>query len=230
MDIQKLCNMQEELDNKIIADKGIIWTEDERFLNTLVALDVELAEFANEARWFKRWSKNQKPKTKVENLCTTCNGSGDENVDNLTENLAGGYTHEVVPCEDCNATGSLGFRNPLLEEFADAVHFFLSIANQKGWHEELYLYEESILDLEESGFDGGLNGIYLEMKFNLSKLLETNKEDFFLGKSSYEFDFRSAWFCFIAIGMIGFNFTWEDIEEAYLTKHKTNHDRQANGY
>jgi dimeric dUTPase (all-alpha-NTP-PPase superfamily) len=203
MDIQKLCEMQEAFDNKIITDKCIVWTAEERFNNTLVALDVELAEFANEARWFKRWSENQNPHIKGERQ---------------------GKTKDGLPARHIETY------NPLLEEFADAVHFFLSIANQKGWHDELFLYEESLLDLKESGFDGGLNGIYLEVKYNLSKLLGTNKEDFFIGKSSHEFAFRSAWFCFVAIGMIGFNFTWEDIEEAYLLKHKTNHERQANGY
>ena len=230
MNIEKLCKMQEELDTEIIAGKNIDWTPTERYYNTLVALDVELSEFANEGRWFKRWSQNQTPKTKIESICTTCSGSGDENHDNIVDDLAGGYAHECVPCKDCDATGSLGFKNPLLEEFVDSVHFFLSVANQQDWQEQLYLYEEAIDDLREDGFDGGMNGIYLEIKMNLSRLLQTNEEEYFIGKSKHEFHFHHAWFCFIALGMIGFDFTWEDIEKGYLSKHKTNYERQESGY
>lgn len=177
MNFEKLCKMQNELDNRIIAEKNIQWTENERFSNTLVALDVELSEFANDARWFKVWSENQYPKS------TT------------------------------------------LEEFSDAVHFFLSLANQKGWQQELYLYEEAVEELREKGFDGGLNGIYLEMKVFLFRTGNWKKKD---GERATAF--RTAWFLFISIGMVGFNFTWEQIEQEYLRKNGVNHARQNNGY
>lgn len=183
MDILRLCKMQQELDNKIIELKNLKWTEEERFFNTVVALDNELSEFANEARWFKVWSKNQLPGPST------------------------------------------------LEEYADALHFFLSIANQKGWQEQLYLHEEAILDLEAEGFHGGLNGAFIEMKFNLFHAAAAiDQENYFLGISKNRFHFRSAWFLFIAIGLIGFNFSEEEIEEAYIAKHQKNHERQETGY
>lgn len=42
---------QEELDNHIIKKKGL--EGQDLFPNTVLALQVELAEFANEGRWFK---------------------------------------------------------------------------------------------------------------------------------------------------------------------------------
>ncbi|AST93029.1 hypothetical protein BC6307_18080 [Sutcliffiella cohnii] len=200
MSLEKMLATQEQLDNRIIAEKGIVWTDEERFRNTLVALDVELSEFANEGRWFKVWSDDQEPRTRV--------------------GLKSYYAAQQGLT-----------KNPLLEEYVDAVHFFLSLANQKGWQEYLYLHEEAILELEEKGFDGGINGVYLELKSFIAKMShDKNEPNFFLTYSKHEFCFRTAWFLFIAIGMIQFGFTFEQIEEAYSAKNKMNHERQDNGY
>ncbi|MNJ65253.1 dUTPase [compost metagenome] len=51
-----------------------------------------------------------------------------------------------------------------------------------------------------------------------------------LGYSTEVFYFRNAWFVFMAVGMIGFEFTWEQIAEAYAAKNAVNHERQASGY
>ncbi|MGY3717034.1 dUTP diphosphatase [Sutcliffiella cohnii] len=223
MSLEKMLATQEQLDNRIIAARGIVWTDEDRFRNTLVALDVEISEFANEGRWFKVWSDDQEPRTWFPNEKDVCDSCKGEPIFIENKKIVG-------QCEDCDGCG-VHFHNPLLEEYVDAVHFFLSIANQKGWKEHLYLHEEAILELEEKGFDGGINGVYLELKSFIAKMShDKNEPNFFLTYSKHEFCFRTAWFLFIAIGMIQFGFTFEQIEEAYFAKNKMNHERQDNGY
>ncbi|MCM3619188.1 dUTP diphosphatase [Sutcliffiella horikoshii] len=204
MSLENMLKTQEDLDNRIITEKGIVWTEEERFCNTLVALDVELSEFANEGRWFKVWSDKQTPKVE-QDYC--------EFED---------YPHFKIKTPIA-----------LLEEYVDGVHFFLSLANQKGWGELLYFAEEAIEDIREDGFDGGLNGAYLELKRWLGVVgVEKDEENYIkvLGLSKHQFSFKNAWFIFIAIGMVQYNFTFEQIAEAYFAKNKINHERQTNGY
>lgn len=205
MNLDKLIEMQRELDNKIREEKGL--QNADLVANTYVALQVELAEFANEARWFKHWSEDQEPRGQAEYLEYKCT------------------------CEGGNRWVN---KNPLLEEYVDSLHFFLSLAIQKGWEKQLYVYEEAILDLQEEGFDGGLSGVYLEMIYYLNKsYMENNKDEKIenaFGKTVQEFNFNTAWFLFIAIGLIGFDFSWEQIFQAYLDKNKINHERQENGY
>ena len=224
MNLDKLIKMQRNLDNKIREEKGLQGAD--LVANTYVALQVELAEFANEARWFKHWSNDQEPRNKdIE--CHACKGKGEfiSDIDHF----------ELIKekCGYCDGTG-IQEKNPLLEEYIDGVHFFLSIAIQKGWEDSLYLHEGAILDLQAEGFRGGLTGVYLEMLYFLNKSFMENKRsekiEKVLKKTLQEFNFSNAWFLFIAIGLIGFEFTGEQIERAYLDKNKINHERQANGY
>lgn len=224
MNLDKLIKMQRGLGNKIREEKGL--QDADLVANTYVALQVELAEFANEARWFKHWSNDQEPRNKdIE--CHVCEGKGDfiSDIDHF----------EIIKenCGYCDGTG-IQEKNPLLEEFVDSLHFFLSLAIQKGWEKQLYVYEEAILDLQEEGFDGGLSGVYLELIYYLNKsYMENNKDEKIenaFGKTVQEFYFNTAWFLFIAIGLIGFEFTEEQIEQAYIDKNKVNHERQENGY
>jgi len=215
MNLQKLIDMQRDLDNSIRDKKGL--QGDDLVANTYVALQVELAEFANEARWFKHWSKDQEPrKFKEKSVKQLKDGLED------FDNYEGAY--ETVIIES----------NPLLEEYVDGLHFFLSIAIQKEWEDALWIYEEQ-LDPEE--FDGELSEWYLEMIYFLNKSYMENppkeqsdkwkKQTGFPEKQYY---FRMAWILFLNIGMNGFDFTEEQIEQAYIDKNKVNHERQENGY
>lgn len=185
MNLEKMLVAQKKLDERIVKEKGL--EGEDLIANTYVALDVELGEMANEARWFKHWSNDQEPR-----------------------------------------------KESLLEEYVDALHFFLSIAIQRGWEDALYLHEESILEIEDSGFQGGLTGVFLEMKYHLVKSwMEINRDEKIekvLGFTKQEYDFRLSWFLFMAIGLVGFNFTLEQIEQAYFAKNKVNHERQDNRY
>lgn len=58
--ISDLYEMQKKLDERIIREKGL---EGKDLLpNTVLALQVEIAELANEWRGFKHWSKDQNPR------------------------------------------------------------------------------------------------------------------------------------------------------------------------
>lgn len=215
MSLEKMLEMQKQLDDRIVADKGIVWTEEERFRNTLVALDVELSEFANEGRWFKRWSDDQEPRTNVK--CKNCCGLGKGFFSGTK------YTGLKEICTECEGTGiDINENiNPLLEEFVDAVHFFLSLANQKGWGEMLTEDKEVMENYRYLVIKKGLNESYLESKRSLGHLYRHQNS---------MFHFRTAWIIFLSIGMAHYNFTFQQIEEAYCAKNKMNHERQDNGY
>lgn len=60
MDLSKLFDMQRELDERIVREKGL---EGQNLLpNKILALQVELAELANEWQGFKHWKTNPQPK------------------------------------------------------------------------------------------------------------------------------------------------------------------------
>lgn len=247
MSLEAMLQTQENLDNRIIQEREINWTEKERFRNTLVALDVELSEFANEARWFKVWSDRQTPSVEQEQ-CDYCGedvdytrpspfmgsqGSMCKHCWNMTKDEYAAASDEHIPIFEDYPHFKQKTPDKLLEEFVDAVHFFLSIANQKGWGEFLYIHEEAIEDVREDDFDGGLNGAFLEIKRHLAIVgVEKDKEDYIttLGWSKHEFHFRSAWFVFLSIGMVQYGFTFEQVEEAYYKKNNLNHERQNVGY
>ncbi|MEH7731202.1 dUTP diphosphatase [Bacillus sp. FSL M8-0166] len=220
MNLEKMFKMQSELDRRIIREKGL---EGQDLLpNTYVALITELGEFANEGRWFKHWSDNQKPCTERLIDCSPCNGTGDVNYERVAEDAEGYGGHEFIKCEDCDGEGTEGTKNPLLEEYADCIHFFLSIAIKKGWH--LYLLEESIEDFQREGFEGGLSGAFLKMQWHLLN------SQMFSDEYTKESNFRLAWWLFIAIGIVGFGFNPEQIEQAYMQKNAVNNKRQQEGY
>ncbi|HLR91939.1 MAG TPA: dUTP diphosphatase [Atopostipes sp.] len=212
MNLQTLIDMQRNLDNRIREEKGL--KDADLVANTYVALQVELAEFANEARWFKHWSKDQEPNIIY---CHACNGYG--------------YFDSAYQeaCGYCHATGIQ--ENPLLEEYIDSLHFFLSLAIQKGWEDALWIYEEQ-LDPEE--IDGELSEWYLEMIYFLNnsaiRIYDNESSENITGFPPNQYAFRMAWILFLNIGMNGFHFTEEQIEQAYIDKNKVNHERQENGY
>jgi dimeric dUTPase (all-alpha-NTP-PPase superfamily) len=202
MELQNIIDAQKALNARIIKEKGLEGKD--LVANTFVALQVELAEFANEGRWFKHWSNDQKPRT-VERVATDWDDDGTP-----TE-------WDVKP-----------YKNPLLEEFTDSVHFFVSIAIQKGWEDVLWVYEEQV-DPDE--FSGDLTSYYLEMIYFINDAyIKKYGDEQIAGIQKNAFSFRMAWILFLNIGMNGFGFTWEQIYEAYFEKNRKNHQRQENGY
>ncbi|TNU61815.1 dUTPase [Bacillus velezensis] len=227
MNLQKMFEMQKVLDDRIIKEKGL---EGQDLLpNLILALQVELAECANEWRGFKHWSNNQKPRTKL----STTVGATLENASffRCENHYCGKYVnkddfkHLLDPdyeiCPVCNAAYVTAFRdkNPLLEEYVDCLHFILSIGNRLGWNDTDTIDGVVVQHLiSEKGFD-------------------TAKTFSCLLSIAYGFHFSnvekrtyiSLFTTFFELGS-KLGFKWEQIEAAYMDKNAVNHQRQREGY
>jgi dimeric dUTPase (all-alpha-NTP-PPase superfamily) len=113
MELTKLFDMQRKLDDHIMDEHPELKGQNNLDWKIL-ALLVELGECANEWRGFKKWSKDQEPRTEVK--CIICNGDG----------YVQDSPFSVGPCFECLGTGKVE-GNPLLEEYVDCLHFTLSI-------------------------------------------------------------------------------------------------------
>jgi len=152
------------------------------FAKKILALLVELGELANEWRGFKFWSQDQQPRTKVQ----VYTGSG--------RKIEGKY------------------KNPLLEEYVDCLHFILSIGLELGFSE----FEIRTIPQRK------------DVTSQFLKLMRVSQDVLFKREVEQEI-YKILISEFIALGkMLGF--TWEQIEEAYFAKNAVNHERQESGY
>lgn len=209
MNLQKLFEAQAELDRHIVEKKGLQGVD--LLPNLILALQVELGECAQESRCFKFWSNDQEPRTEIPIDCPYCYGKGYMNHDEVFE---GG---EPWPCKRCDGSGVYGYKNPLLEEFVDCLHFILSIGNQIEFDQEID--DRYISDSITRQF----NFIFEDV----SKLMKSIR----MRKPKADL---KAWYEMIIEGIIGLGemlgFTWDQIEESYFEKNRINHERQNNGY
>lgn len=106
MNLNPLFKPQDELDHEIL-EKHNLHDQDLKKRKILAGI-VELAETANEGRWFKFWSKDQKAKTEQ-------------------------WIIEMV-----NEKPQPKLINPLLEEYIDTIHFTISVALEYGYTEHTY--------------------------------------------------------------------------------------------
>lgn len=207
MELEKLFQAQEELDQKINENKGL---QDVDLLDKkILALQVELGELANEWRGFKFWSKDQEP-TKTKNIyreCGWCDGDGRE---------PGSFDEN---CHECGGEGDLGVLRteyPLLEEYVDCLHFILSIGNDLKSNSTLDEYEEFI----ECGNIDEINIVQRLIWINNIACNVENHLPWHIDRLLFEFLYLGQ--------QLGF--TWEQIEQAYFEKNKINHERQESGY
>ena len=109
------------------------------------------------------------------------------------------------------AGGPPVYRNRVLEEFVDGLHFILSLGLDIGFDPEDWIIKgEQYHDLTE-------------------QFMKLIKEIVHFSKSLHEIDYVQILKLFIGLGeMLGF--TWEEIEEAYLQKNQENFKRQEEGY
>lgn len=160
-DLKDLYLKQEELDLEIAKNHHISY-EDTRN-KRIVALLVELGEFANTTRTFKFWSNK---------------GMEDKDI--------------------------------VLDEFADGLHFLLSLGIDKGYILETIDVENDNLSLS----DNLLSTYQLVSRYSL----EQSKYNYILMFASY----------LRALLKIGYD--WKDAKEAYYKKLKVNHIRQETNY
>lgn len=104
--------------------------------------------------------------------------------------------------------------NPLLEEYVDCLHFVLSIGISQGF-DRMNHNLCAVEGMKRKDVTSQFN--YLMDKVgDFSSITNHNNYMYILP-------------LFIGLGeMLGFS--WEEIEAAYLSKNKINHERQANGY
>lgn len=202
MNLTKLFETQAELDEHIMQEHPELRGQDNLDWKIL-ALQVELAECANEWRGFKKWSKDQEPRTTVR--CFRCVGTGQR----------WNYDDNYCTCEWCNGTGSL--KNPLLEEYVDCLHFALSIGNELGYtefsEERMNEYLAQVSEVERVD----ITGHFIAINYITACMLED------------EIHYEQALFEILDLGA-RLGFTWEQIEAAYFAKNKVNHERQESGY
>ncbi|MGN4127649.1 dUTP diphosphatase [Lysinibacillus sphaericus] len=211
MNLTKLFETQAKLDEHIMQEHPELQGQNNLDWK-LLALQVELGECANEWRGFKKWSKDQEPRTKVKVECWTCNGTGDENYEFIQEDAEGTGSHEYIECENCKSTGYDGYKNPLLEEYVDCLHFILSIGLELVINPTLYWDDMD-------SYDNDITNQLFEVTSRIFEVRNRESSDSWEGLYS-EF--------YILGKMLGF--TWDEVETAYFEKNKVNHERQNTGY
>lgn len=188
MNLSKLFKIQEQLDERIVKEKGL---EGQDLLDKkILALQVELGELANCWRGFKFWSHDQEPRIekRTYKTCPSCNG---EYVDS---------------CWMCGHSGQVVDKiiNPLLEEFVDCLHFFLSIGLD--------------LDINTNGsyFPSAGDDVLIQFAVINRYVAELWWECHDNGKNK-SVKWLYAFSRFIKLAEL-LGFTWDEIEQSYLEK------------
>ncbi|MFV9830197.1 dUTP diphosphatase [Bacillus velezensis] len=231
MNLQKMFEMQKVLDERIIKEKGL---EGQDLLpNLILALQVELAECANEWRGFKHWSNNQKPRTKVStNVGATPENASFFRCENhyCGENLnKDDFKHLLDPdyeiCPVCNVGDVTAFRdkNPLLEEYVDCLHFILSIGN----HIDYKIV--SAKELQAFFCEVNLTEQFASLFEEIVYMAQATRGHSPAEQSLARYRYESLFQIFIGLGVM-LDFTTEQIEAAYMDKNAVNHQRQQEGY
>ncbi|WP_445661474.1 dUTP diphosphatase [Bacillus sp. FSL K6-3431] len=209
MNLIKLFEMQKVLDDRILEKHPELKNQNNLDWKIL-ALQVELGECANEWRGFKKWSKDQEPRIfepNPDDLCEKCNGDPTIREGNKI----------ISFCDNCDGVG-VHFHNPLLEEYVDCLHFILSIG----------------LELQFGNFTMIGNAPKPKTVTDMFLITFESINNFYKARYSgdetlTEIKYTIVFDCFLTLGeMLGF--TWEQIEQAYISKNEINHVRQSEGY
>ncbi|MBB5148196.1 dUTP diphosphatase [Ureibacillus thermosphaericus] len=203
MDLQKLFEIQAELDYHITKEHPVKEGED-RLTKKILALQVELGELANEWRGFKFWSKDQKPRRAVYEICKYCEGR---------KTL--GFQFES--CWYCGGTGLQVVKRPLLEEYVDCLHFILSIGNDITYLTDDEI-EEVLTNAKVPDDYGNIVDTFIVLNSYSCELKHCEKRDYI-----------NLLTIFLNLGY-ELGFTDEQIEQAYLKKNEENHRRQLTNY
>lgn len=207
MNLKKLFKMQDALDEHIMDEHPELKGQDNLDWKIL-ALQVELGECANEWRGFKKWSKDQKPRKIVEVFCKECQGTGTP---------IGIPEESGVDCWRCEGAGSY-FKNPLLEEYVDCLHFILSIGLEFGYNNK-----PSLTIVPDNTIDQ-FNDLFKIISYMYNTY--TDYSGYGCGVHDFYDDLLGN---FMNLGHL-LGFSWDQIEQAYLDKNEINHQRQESGY
>jgi dimeric dUTPase (all-alpha-NTP-PPase superfamily) len=198
MNLNNLFQIQKELDQKIVEKHNL--QGQDLLPEKILALQVELAELANEWRGFKFWSKDQEPVTEM--VCLTCDGVY----------FMRRHHEDGDYMEECNC--NQGNTNPLLEEYVDCLHFILSIGNDLGFN---------------TTFKPSLVKEYTTLEYFEVTFVKISEFVVHQGRKQKEFYYGEVFSHFLGLGK-SLGFTWGEVEQAYLDKNKVNHARQESGY
>lgn len=213
MNLQKLFEAQAELD-AFIEQQHPTQPCENRLEKKVLALLVELSECAQESRCFKFWSNDQEPREKVEYLCVQCEGSG------FVSEYYNQEPEEYEKCIDCNGTGKIGESNPLLEEYADVLHFSLSIGNDVFGELSDEKIKEILEDSRKTDASSSVTTTFIILNSCATVLAEYGFE---------YVDYRNFMTILLNLGLL-LGFTEEQIEQAYWKKYEINKQRQRDGY
>ncbi|WP_431811408.1 dUTP diphosphatase [Lysinibacillus sp. FW12] len=227
MNLTKLFETQASLDERIIQEHPELRGQNNLDWK-LLALQVELGECANEWRGFKKWSKNQKPLTRI----LTTEGATNQNAveykcgddecsftfdakDGRLKDLWGDISDDCPICEN-GQLYAMRLKNPLLEEYVDCLHFILSIGLEiectPGICGEALTVPNSditnqFLRLMEEAF---------KIQHNL-RFKDMHKDKSALALNTAFSNYLRMLGIFRGLGeMLGF--TWEQVEEAYYAR------------
>lgn len=185
MNLQKLFDTQRVLRDRIEIEHPVQPGED-RFDKKVLALLVEVGECANEQRSWKYWSKDQEPRTK-------------EYITNYTE-------------QDSILGPGAMWKNPLLEEYVDGLHFVLELG--------IELKFASYFNIGKiRGSKEEINQLFIDIYETIGLVRRTRNY------VHYSILFEE----YLLLGEL-LGFTWEQIEQAYYEKNAVNHQRQEEGY
>lgn len=183
MDLKKLFEIQAGLDLHI-ENEHPVQDGENRLAKKILALQVELGECANEWRGFKFWSNDQEPRK--------------SKLVHVFEKGTHGPTSE--------------YKNLLLEEYVDCLHFILSIGLELGYKRVLPSKNPPETDVVDI-----FNLLFEHISFLRDKKCQVIQ--------FYSMVFKE----FLTLGE-KLGFARNEIEAAYLEKNKINHERQATGY
>lgn len=203
MDLTRLFEIQRKLDAEI-EEKHPTAAGEDRLAKRILALQVELGECANEWRGFKFWSNDQEPRVEKVTLWKRVPSSVFEDEEYKR------VLYKDIPIKT---------KNPLLEEYVDCVHFTLSLGLEINFTKYNLIGSYQIPETIEE--------MFLSINEEIAVFSKAKREK---PPIQYLHLYYSIIFdALIALGeMLGF--AWEQIIEAYMSKNKTNWERQANGY
>jgi len=104
-----------------------------------------------------------------------------------------------------------GYKNPLLEEYVDSLHFLVSLGIDLGIEQ---------VELREIDNDKPIERQFIELA-NMTSLLIVHKNNIV--------SWNRLFSAFIRLGD-DLGFTWNEVYDAYFEKNKVNHQRQESGY